>query len=105
MPPPGNPESRRACAIMRPCVISRIMRMIERLTQYALLMRLHRPIGAFLLLWPTLWALWFAAGGLPEARILIVFVVGVFLTRSAGCVINDYADREFDPHVGRPRNP
>lgn len=78
--------------------------MIERLTQYALLMRLHRPIGALLLLWPTLWALWFAAAGRPAIRILVVFVLGVLLMRSAGCVINDYADREFDPHVARTRD-
>ncbi len=89
---------------MHACVTPRIMRMIERLTQYALLMRLHRPIGAFLLLWPTLWALWFAAAGRPEVHVLVVFVLGVVLMRSAGCVINDYADRDFDPHVARTRS-
>lgn len=75
-----------------------------RLKDYAQLMRLHRPIGSLLLLWPTLWALWFAAGGPPDTRLLIVFVLGVFVMRSAGCVINDYADRGFDPHVERTRD-
>lgn len=75
-----------------------------RLKEYALLMRWHRPIGALLLLWPTLWALWFAAGGVPDRRLLLVFITGVVLMRSAGCVFNDYADREFDPHVERTRD-
>jgi 4-hydroxybenzoate polyprenyltransferase len=74
-----------------------------RLWDYAQLMRLHRPIGALLLLWPTLWALWFAAGGAPDLKLLIVFCLGVLLMRSAGCVINDYLDRDFDPHVARTR--
>jgi 4-hydroxybenzoate polyprenyltransferase len=77
--------------------------MLERLRQYALLMRLHKPIGILLLLWPTLWALWIAAAGHPDARVLVVFVLGVVLMRSAGCVINDYADRNIDPHVRRTR--
>ena len=75
----------------------------ERAKQYYLLTRLDRPIGIFLLLWPTLWALWVAAEGLPNWHVLLVFVSGVFLMRSAGCVINDYADREFDPLVSRTR--
>ena len=74
-----------------------------RLREYALLMRLHRPIGTLLLLWPVLWALWIAAGGFPDAAVLVVFAAGVLLMRSAGCVINDYADRDFDPHVARTR--
>jgi 4-hydroxybenzoate polyprenyltransferase len=78
-------------------------RIAARLKDYAVLMRLNRPIGSLLLLWPTLWALWFAANGRPDTKLLIVFVVGVFLMRSAGCVINDYADRAFDPHVERTR--
>ena len=78
--------------------------MIEQLHQYALLMRLHRPIGIFLLLWPTLWALWIAGGGYPDVLVTIVFVLGVILMRSAGCVINDYADRLVDPHVRRTRD-
>jgi 4-hydroxybenzoate polyprenyltransferase len=78
--------------------------LIGRAAQYALLARLHRPIGIFLLLWPALWALWFAASGLPNGYVLGVFVAGVVLMRSAGCVINDYADRDFDPHVERTRD-
>lgn len=77
--------------------------MTERLRQYALLMRLDRPIGSLLLLWPTLWALWIAGAGHPDPRVVIVFVLGVVLMRSAGCVINDYADRHVDPHVARTR--
>lgn len=75
----------------------------ERLRQYALLMRLNRPVGIYLLLWPTLWALWIAGQGRPDWLVFIVFVLGVVLMRSAGCVINDYADRDFDPHVARTR--
>ncbi|MCK5525378.1 MAG: 4-hydroxybenzoate octaprenyltransferase [Thiomargarita sp.] len=77
---------------------------MKRLYQYALLMRLHRPIGIFLLLWPTLWALWIAGRGYPDVLVTIVFVLGVILMRSAGCVINDYADRHIDPHVHRTRD-
>lgn len=76
----------------------------ERLADYVRLMRLHRPIGAFLLLWPTLWGIWIASEGRPDPLILVVFVAGVFLMRSAGCVINDYADRDFDPFVERTRD-
>ncbi|MDH5601116.1 MAG: 4-hydroxybenzoate octaprenyltransferase [Gammaproteobacteria bacterium] len=76
----------------------------QRLYQYALLMRLHKPIGIFLLLWPTLWALWIAAEGFPHPGVLTVFVLGVILMRSAGCVINDYADREIDPRVNRTKD-
>ncbi|RKZ57373.1 MAG: 4-hydroxybenzoate octaprenyltransferase [Candidatus Parabeggiatoa sp. nov. 2] len=77
--------------------------MIKRFYQYALLMRLHRPIGIFLLLWPTLWGLWIAGEGYPNILVTIIFVLGVILMRSAGCVINDYADRHIDPHVRRTR--
>ncbi len=76
----------------------------QRLRGYMLLMRLDKPIGIMLLLWPTLWALWIASEGTPDAWVTTVFVAGVFLMRSAGCVINDYADREFDPFVERTRN-
>ncbi|MFQ5642526.1 MAG: 4-hydroxybenzoate octaprenyltransferase [Thiogranum sp.] len=75
--------------------------MRDRLTQYARLMRLDRPIGIFLLMWPMLWALWIASEGSPDPLVLLVFAGGVVLMRSAGCVINDYADRNFDPHVER----
>lgn len=67
------------------------------------LTRLNRPIGILLLLWPMLWALWLAAGGLPRLDVLVVFVLGTVVMRSAGCVINDYADRNFDGHVERTR--
>jgi len=73
----------------------------ERGLAYLQLARVDKPIGTLLLLWPTLWALWLAASGLPHLWVLTVFVVGVFLMRSAGCVINDYADRHFDGHVKR----
>ncbi|WP_409311328.1 4-hydroxybenzoate octaprenyltransferase [Pectobacterium sp. B1J-3] len=68
---------------------------------YCRLMRIDKPIGSLLLLWPTLWALWMAGRGIPGPWILFVFVAGVFLMRAAGCVINDYADRHFDGHVKR----
>ncbi|MDH5614763.1 MAG: UbiA family prenyltransferase, partial [Gammaproteobacteria bacterium] len=77
--------------------------MNERLFQYALLMRLDKPIGILLLLWPTLWALFIAGEGHPDGLVLFVFVTGVILMRSAGCVINDYADRKIDPYVTRTR--
>jgi len=78
-------------------------RLVEQLWQYGQLMRLHRPIGTLLLLWPTLWALWIAGNGKPDARVFLVFALGVFLLRSAGCVINDLADRKIDPLVKRTR--
>jgi 4-hydroxybenzoate polyprenyltransferase len=71
------------------------------LREYALLMRLHRPIGIWLLAWPTLWALWLAGQGKPDQRVLVLFLLGVVVVRSAGCIINDYADRSFDPQVRR----
>jgi len=77
--------------------------MTKKLYQYALLMRLHRPIGIYLLLWPTLWALWIAGDGFPQPLVATVFILGVILMRSAGCVINDYADRHIDPHVERTK--
>ncbi|MBT8137310.1 MAG: 4-hydroxybenzoate octaprenyltransferase [Gammaproteobacteria bacterium] len=77
--------------------------MPERLRQYALLIRLDRPIGTYLVMWPMLWALWIAAAGKPDPYLLVVFVAGSFLMRSAGCAINDFADRNFDPHVQRTR--
>ena len=68
------------------------------------LARLHRPIGIWLLLWPTLWALWLAAGGVPSLRLLLVFVLGTVVMRSAGCIVNDLLDRNIDPHVKRTRD-
>ncbi|WP_341646107.1 4-hydroxybenzoate octaprenyltransferase [Thauera sp. SDU_THAU2] len=79
------------------------MRFSDKLPHYARLMRIDKPIGTLLLLWPTLWALWFAAEGWPPLHILVIFVIGTFLMRSAGCVMNDYADRDFDGHVERTR--
>ena len=74
---------------------------MTRLLEYARLMRLDRPIGFWLLLWPALWALWISADGQPGERVFAIFVAGTFLMRAAGCVINDYADRRIDPHVRR----
>ncbi len=79
-------------------------RIRERIHQYICLTRLDRPIGIYLLLWPTLWALWIAGDGKPDLGIVAIFVAGVVLMRSAGCVINDFADRHIDPHVARTRN-
>ena len=79
------------------------MKLTERLNHYEKLMRLDKPIGILLLLWPTLWAQWLASHGQPDWLILWIFVIGVVLMRSAGCVINDFADRDFDPHVARTR--
>ena len=80
------------------------MTLTERLAQYALLVRLHRPIGILLLLWPTLWGLWIAANGRPDPVIVAVFILGTALMRSAGCAINDYADRDIDDKVQRTRD-
>ena len=73
----------------------------EKLYQYSLLIRFHRPIGSLLLLWPTLTALWMASHGVPESHLIVIFCLGTFLMRSAGCAINDFADRHVDPHVSR----
>ncbi|MGH6693627.1 MAG: 4-hydroxybenzoate octaprenyltransferase [Gammaproteobacteria bacterium] len=80
------------------------MSFTERLDAYERLMRLDQPIGWLLLLWPALWSLWLARRAVPEPDILIIFFLGVVLVRSAGCVINDCADRRFDPHVERTRD-
>lgn len=77
--------------------------LLDRAKQYSLLARLDRPIGILILLWPALWALWVASDGKPDLLILTVFCLGVVLMRSAGCIINDYADRDFDPHVERTK--
>jgi len=71
---------------------------------YGRLMRLHQPTGLWLLMWPTLWALWIAGDGRPDPKVFLIFVVGVIVMRSAGCVINDYADRKIDPQVSRTRD-
>ena len=75
----------------------------KRLDAYERLIRLDKPIGTLLLLWPTLWALWLASRGTPRLEYFLIFFVGTVLMRSAGCAINDYADRNFDPHVQRTR--
>jgi 4-hydroxybenzoate polyprenyltransferase len=78
-------------------------RLARRLEEYGRLARFDRPIGTWLLLWPALWALWVAGTGRPNQKVLIVFALGVVVMRAAGCVINDFADRDIDPHVKRTR--
>ena len=80
------------------------MTLKQKFVDYLLLMRLHKPIGIYLLLWPTLWALWLAAGGMPNLKVLLVFVAGTALMRSAGCAINDFADKDFDSQVARTKD-
>jgi 4-hydroxybenzoate polyprenyltransferase len=87
-----------------PWTTEELPRILAGMREYARLMRLDRPVGIWLLLWPTLWAVWIAGKGKPKPEIFIIFVVGTVLMRSAGCAINDYADRSFDPHVARTRN-
>jgi 4-hydroxybenzoate polyprenyltransferase len=87
-----------------PWTIHELPRIRTGLLDYARLMRLDRPIGIWLLLWPTLWALWISSRGRPNPRVFLVFVAGTVLMRSAGCAINDYADRSFDPHVARTKD-
>lgn len=77
------------------------MRIPGRVTHYIHLMRLNKPIGILLLLWPTLWALWLASNGQPNIQVLTIFILGVILMRSAGCILNDFADRHIDGHVQR----
>ncbi len=79
------------------------MNIKERIPHYIKLMRFDRPIGTYLVLWPTLWALWLAADGVPPVGTLLIFTLGVVLMRAAGCVINDYADRHIDGHVERTK--
>ncbi len=81
-----------------------LYRLQRRVEEYALLARLDKPIGIWLLLWPALWALWISGAGRPQPKILIVFALGVVVMRSAGCVINDFADRDIDPHIRRTRD-
>ena len=79
-------------------------RLTEKLRIYSQLMRIDKPIGTLLLLWPTLWAVWLASAGQPSLQIVLIFSLGTFLMRAAGCVINDYADRDIDARVERTRN-
>lgn len=78
--------------------------LVAQVRNYGKLMRIDKPVGVWLLLWPTLWALWLAGEGHPNQGLFVVFVVGVFIMRSAGCVLNDYVDRNIDPYVERTRN-
>ena len=80
------------------------MAVIAKIDPYLRLVRMDRPIGTFLLLWPTLWALWLASDGQPDPTIVLIFIAGTFVMRAAGCAINDYADRDFDAHVARTSN-
>src|SRR5690606_8366234 len=77
---------------------------LRRLPDFIALGRLDRPSGIYLLLWPTLWALWIAAEGQPSYKLIFIFVMGVILTRTGGCIVNDYADRNFDGQVQRTAN-
>jgi len=90
----------RACARTR-WLMRQVELVLEHYGKYGRLMRLHRPIGIWLLLWPSLWALWIAGDGVPDPKIFVVFVLGTIVMRSAGCIINDFADRNIDPHVRR----
>ena len=87
-----------------PGTARRRLTLVERLDAYERLMRLDKPIGTLLLLWPTLSALWLAAGGAPRLSLVLIFVVGTLVMRSAGCAMNDWADRDFDAHVARTAN-
>ena len=77
---------------------------VSQLRNYGLLMRVDKPIGVYLLLWPTLWALWLASDGHPDQGLFVIFILGVFVMRSAGCVLNDWVDRKIDPYVERTRS-
>ena len=90
-------------ARFHPWTTNELPRLLGTIRDYVQLTRLDRPIGIWLLLWPTLWALWIAGRGKPDARLFIIFVAGTILMRSAGCAVNDYADRSFDPHVERTK--
>ncbi len=87
-----------------PWTTNELPKIVATLQDYIELTRLDRPIGIWLLLWPTLWALWIAGRGKPQPHLFVIFVIGTVLMRSAGCAINDYADRSFDPHVKRTKD-
>lgn len=99
--------SRRLAAVNTPVKNKQAFRLapgfIAQLRNYVALMRLDKPIGVWLLLWPTLWALWIAGAGHPDGGVFLVFMLGVIIMRSAGCVLNDFADRQIDPYVERTR--
>src|SRR4029077_14500668 len=87
-----------------PWTTDELTKILASVHDYMRLTRLERPIGIWLLLWPTLWAVWIGSRGKPKPLIFVVFVAGPVLMRSAGCAINDYADRSFDPHVARTKD-
>jgi len=100
------PVATAKCRILRmknSLVASFAPEVASRLRNYGKLMRIDKPIGIWLLLWPTLWALWLAGEGAPNQGLFVVFVFGVFVMRSAGCVLNDFVDRKIDPYVERTR--
>ncbi|HVH83445.1 MAG TPA: 4-hydroxybenzoate octaprenyltransferase [Steroidobacteraceae bacterium] len=101
-PAPGLAETPTPAPRFREAPLS--WRLTRRLTQYGRLMRLDRPVGTWLLLWPALWALWVAGAARPKPNVLIIFVLGVVVMRAAGCVINDFTDRDLDPYVRRTRD-
>jgi 4-hydroxybenzoate polyprenyltransferase len=88
-------------AVRRVTWSRQLVALLRHYSRYWRLMRLHRPIGIWLLLWPTLWALWIASAGRPDEKVFLILVLGTIVVRSAGCVINDFADRKIDPHVTR----
>ncbi len=100
---PGNHDDRNTLSSNPNTTTSALPGFLTQLRNYAELMRLNRPIGIWLLLWPTLWALWLAGSGRPDPGVFVVFVIGVVVMRSAGCVLNDFADRNIDPYVERTR--
>src|SRR5210317_2510141 len=100
---PGATAKCRIPGMKNSLVASFAPEVVSQLRNYSKLMRIDKPIGIWLLLWPTLWALWLAGEGHPDAGLFVVFVLGVFVMRSAGCVLNDYVDRKIDPYVERTR--
>jgi 4-hydroxybenzoate polyprenyltransferase len=99
--PPFIAEKNRQ---LQRCLQERFPVVYRRAPDFWRLMRMDKPIGIFLLLWPTLWCLWIAAQGVPDFKLLVIFVLGTICMRAAGCCINDYADRNFDGHVQRTHN-
>jgi len=100
---PGATAKCRILRMKNSLVASFAPEVASRLRNYGKLMRVDKPIGIWLLLWPTLWALWLAGEGAPNQGLFVVFVFGVFVMRSAGCVLNDFVDRKIDPYVERTR--
>src|SRR5262245_18779986 len=95
----GGTARNEICSTRRLFLSMDLALIAKPLDAYERLVRLDKPMRALMLLRPTLWAVWLAAGGAPSLKIVVIFVLGTFLMRSAGCAVNDYADRDFDPHV------